>query len=262
MVKHNSGYCSLGFYQIVKVTPGSRYHLNANWKSETGLLGLDTHLWAEVLMYNATAAEVNNIESIWANCNSNWTQNSIVAKKDSWPNLNGGAYAWDWESITQSMGGNFAHAMGSNAMKAVNDYMVIITKIGGEFPGEGTFLFDNIQFELTNPGDANDDGRVDVGDLGILAANYGTNSGAAWTQGDFNYDGKVDVGDLGILAANYGMGSPSSSSFNADYAKVFGAADDSAKTSDGTDSTLCSSFGLSLIAGLAMFGLLLVKLEE
>jgi len=26
-----------------------------------------------------------------------------------------------------------------------------------------------------------------------------------WAQGDFNHDGKVDVGDLGILATNYGQ---------------------------------------------------------
>ena len=59
------------------------------------------------------------------------------------------------------------------------------------------------------PGDANGDGTVDVGDLGILAANYGLTSGATWAKGDFNNDGKVDVGDLGILAANYGTGTKS-----------------------------------------------------
>jgi uncharacterized protein YjbI with pentapeptide repeats len=53
-------------------------------------------------------------------------------------------------------------------------------------------------------GDANDDGRVDVGDLGILAANYGSGDSGTWGSGDFNGDGQVDVGDLGILAANYG----------------------------------------------------------
>jgi hypothetical protein len=112
------------------------------------------------------------------------------------------------------------------------------------------------------PGDANGDGAVDVGDLGILAANYG-GSGKNWSQGDFNGDGLVDVGDLGILAANYGRGSSSSCDFDADYAKVFGtestATDD---TAEETGSSICSSLGLSLIAGLSMFGLILVKLEE
>jgi T5SS/PEP-CTERM-associated repeat protein len=108
-------------------------------------------------------------------------------------------------------------------------------------------------------GDANLDGRVDVGDLGILAANYGVTSGAIWSMADFNGDAKVDVGDLGILAANYGRGT-SGADFNADYAKVFGAADTSGfDSSDGiaitsaddeTATSLCSLIGLSLIAGL------------
>jgi hypothetical protein len=54
------------------------------------------------------------------------------------------------------------------------------------------------------PGDANGDGVVNVGDLGILAGNYGTLTGATWEMGDFNGDGAVNVGDLGILAGNYG----------------------------------------------------------
>lgn len=122
----------------------------------------------------------------------------------------------------------------------------------------------NIQLTTTQiPGDANGDGKVDVGDLGILAANYGRNlqsegvaSNLWWSLGDFNQDGKVDVGDLGILAANYGL---SGSSFEADYAKVFGTAVEI--EGDETDS-LCSSLGLPLIVGLALMGLMLVKLEE
>ena len=54
------------------------------------------------------------------------------------------------------------------------------------------------------PGDANLDGYVDVSDLGILATNYGTTSGAEWGDADFTGDGVVDVSDLGILATNYG----------------------------------------------------------
>lgn len=51
--------------------------------------------------------------------------------------------------------------------------------------------------------DANADDMVDVGDMGILATNYGR-TGATWSAGDFNADGVVDVGDLGILASQYG----------------------------------------------------------
>ena len=57
---------------------------------------------------------------------------------------------------------------------------------------------------------------MDVSDLGILAANYGTTNDATWPTGDFNEDGKVDVGDLGILAANYGTGTVGGLDFGRD----------------------------------------------
>ena len=53
------------------------------------------------------------------------------------------------------------------------------------------------------PGDANLDGKVDVQDLAILAANYRKQVTGGWLQGDFNNDGVVDVEDLALLAANY-----------------------------------------------------------
>ena len=56
------------------------------------------------------------------------------------------------------------------------------------------------------PGDANWDDSVDVGDLGILASNYG-GTGKTWDEGDFTCDGNVDVADLGILSSHYGEGS-------------------------------------------------------
>lgn len=56
------------------------------------------------------------------------------------------------------------------------------------------------------PGDLNLDGEVNVGDLGILGAYYGIQSGALWSTGDMNGDGAVDVGDLGIMGSNYGTG--------------------------------------------------------
>jgi hypothetical protein len=110
-------------------------------------------------------------------------------------------------------------------------------------------------FEPALLGDANYDGAVDVGDLGILAANYG-GSGKTWTEGDFNGDALVDVGDLGILAANYG-----SSNFSSDYANAFGTtiAND---VEDNTGSSICSNLGIPMIAGLLLMGLMLLKQEE
>jgi hypothetical protein len=121
------------------------------------------------------------------------------------------------------------------------------------------------KYEGTVPlaGDANGDGKVDVGDLGILAANYG-GSGKIWSQGDFNGDGNVDVGDLGILAAHYGQGSNTMVDFNADYAKAFGTnvSNDPETDSASGGSSSCDTLGLPLIAGLVLMGLMLVKLEE
>ena len=40
----------------------------------------------------------------------------------------------------------------------------------------------------------------------MLDAHYGTAAGATWDEGDFNFDGAVDVLDLDILAAYFGSG--------------------------------------------------------
>ena len=64
---------------------------------------------------------------------------------------------------------------------------------------------------IKHAGDANNDGKVNVGDLGILAGNWGqvTALGKSWAEGDFNGDDVVNVGDLGILAGAWGwIGTP------------------------------------------------------
>ena len=76
----------------------------------------------------------------------------------------------------------------------------------------------SVTFTDTYQGDANDDGKVDVADLGALATSYNTPSGATWAQGDFSGDGAVGVADLGQLATNYGnslTGLPSSTQSSA-----------------------------------------------
>jgi hypothetical protein len=121
-------------------------------------------------------------------------------------------------------------------------------------------------------GDADLNGSVGVSDLSVLAAYYNTASGASWANGDFDGNGAVGVSDLSILAANYNSGSASTVSWAEAYAQAFGTtgdaetssdeADFSSDDSENTGSTMCSSLGLSLIAGLALMGLMIVKLEE
>jgi hypothetical protein len=111
-------------------------------------------------------------------------------------------------------------------------------------------------------GDANEDGVVDVGDLGILAANYGKTTGVSWSSGDFNGDGIVDVGDLGILAAHYGEGSSTAQDFNADYAKVFNSTQTDDFENEIASSPICSAAGLPLVVALFLVSLTLGKFEE
>jgi hypothetical protein len=70
-----------------------------------------------------------------------------------------------------------------------------------------TLWMDGVRFDPPLPpitGDLNYDGRVDLSDLGVLLANYGTPSGAAYEDGDIDGDGAVDLSDLGLLLAHYG----------------------------------------------------------
>jgi hypothetical protein len=63
-----------------------------------------------------------------------------------------------------------------------------------------------VSIKTTWRGDITQDGAVDVGDLGVLAAHWGQ-SDATWTTGDLSFDARVDVSDLGILAAWWGSAS-------------------------------------------------------
>jgi hypothetical protein len=68
----------------------------------------------------------------------------------------------------------------------------------------GTTLPANHVFEFTFlRGDANGDGRVNLNDFNILAANFGQ-SPRDFTQGDFDYSGNVNLSDFNILAGRFG----------------------------------------------------------
>jgi hypothetical protein len=64
--------------------------------------------------------------------------------------------------------------------------------------------------KFTYAGDANLDGQVDIGDLGLLAGAWQQLTGKTWFDGDFTFDGAVDIGDLGLLSGNWqkGVGNP------------------------------------------------------
>ncbi|MCK4625511.1 MAG: PEP-CTERM sorting domain-containing protein [Phycisphaerae bacterium] len=60
------------------------------------------------------------------------------------------------------------------------------------------------------PGDANNDGWVDIEDFGILRNNFGL-PGVGWAEGNFNLDGQVDLRDFFILKSHYGYHAPDGS---------------------------------------------------
>ena len=57
---------------------------------------------------------------------------------------------------------------------------------------------------VPQPGDANEDGLVDLKDATIVNANFGQNP-RVWGQGDFNSDTAVDLQDWGLLKTNFGL---------------------------------------------------------
>jgi subtilisin-like proprotein convertase family protein len=77
------------------------------------------------------------------------------------------------------------------------------------FDGVTGLTSSDVLVKYTYYGDANLDGQVDIGDLGLLAGAW-QQSGTDWFHGDFTYNGTVDIGDLGLLSGNWqkGVGNP------------------------------------------------------
>jgi fibronectin-binding autotransporter adhesin len=73
------------------------------------------------------------------------------------------------------------------------------------FKGVTGLAATDVLVKYTYAGDANLDGKVDIGDLGLLAGAW-QQSGKVWFDGDFTYNGTVDIGDLGLLAGNWQKG--------------------------------------------------------
>ncbi|MCC6682221.1 MAG: hypothetical protein IT445_15070 [Phycisphaeraceae bacterium] len=63
------------------------------------------------------------------------------------------------------------------------------------------------------PGDANNDGLVNLSDLQILGDNWQSVT-ATWAEADFNNDGTVNLSDLQILGDNWGFGASPDISFD------------------------------------------------
>ena len=86
-------------------------------------------------------------------------------------------------------------------------------------PGESGD-YDNVAVFNPIPGDADVNGIVNLDDFNVLAAHFGTASGATWIQADFNNDGRVNLDDFNSLAANFGQGAAGPGMSPGDWARL------------------------------------------
>ncbi len=128
----------------------------------------------------------------------------------------------DWLAIGGTAGvGNVAEPQ-SGSQNQANENQMFSMLLAGKTWGEAawssiqqlsyvtTVVGDPLMtWKQVMPGDANEDGIVDIKDLSLLGAHWGYSNpsmagGALWSYGDFNGDGKIDIQDLSMLGANWG----------------------------------------------------------
>jgi hypothetical protein len=91
----------------------------------------------------------------------------------------------------------FTYAAAGGVLPEGN-YRATLLAAGTTLPADHVFTFHFLR------GDANHDGRVNLQDFNLLAANFGQ-SPRDFTQGDFDYDSVVNLSDFNILAARFGQ---------------------------------------------------------
>ncbi len=62
-----------------------------------------------------------------------------------------------------------------------------------------------LELTVRPPGDADEDGDVDLDDFVLLKQHFGTTGGALWADGDFDGDGDVDLDDFVLLKQHFGQ---------------------------------------------------------
>ncbi|MBP1962795.1 LamG-like jellyroll fold domain-containing protein [Paenibacillus aceris] len=105
----------------------------------------------------------------------------------------------------------FKVTFNSKVLPAANTTIIEVTgtTLGNEQGNEFKALNSSLSVQVTPvpagiPGDLNHDGKVSIGDLGMMAANYGKSSASPdWESikyADTNNDGHIDITDLAFIA--------------------------------------------------------------
>ena len=151
---------------------------------------------------------------------------------DAQINVGGGPealYLWGLDDGNGSRGDGLVFQSGSmldlgyaNVYVFVDDEWVFLNGLGDtSVTREEPFLGGTLLIPgPRNPGDANEDGKVDAVDLNILALNWQKMVMDGWAEADFNGDMLVDASDLNVIALNWQMGVtlPTSESFDDAFA--------------------------------------------
>jgi autotransporter-associated beta strand protein len=132
------------------------------------------------------------------------TSNSMVVKGMTAPQvralLQSGYNAGHWDGAMGIVSSTAAASTETSIGYASNASLNLT-----QFKGVTGLTTNDVLVKYTYAGDANLDGKVDIGDLGLLAGAW-QQSGKVWFDGDFTYNGTVDIGDLGLLAGNWQKG--------------------------------------------------------
>ncbi|MEO0529350.1 MAG: dockerin type I domain-containing protein [Planctomycetota bacterium] len=112
----------------------------------------------------------------------------------------GDQYVIELADTVQDLDGNALDGEWVNPVNLNSTSTSISTFPSGDGNAGGDFVF----LATILPGDANQDGKVDLLDHDILGSNWGTQQGAQFSGADYNGDGSVDLLDLEAHSIHYG----------------------------------------------------------
>lgn len=111
---------------------------------------------------------------------------------------------YNFTQSSQTWGGLIAAGAGCGR---VANFATVNAQFQLEDPNFSTLLSNTMTWAAQGPlvtGDANGDGSVDLADLNIVLANFGTTASQIGEDGDVNRDGVVDLADLNNTLSTFG----------------------------------------------------------